>query len=107
MAKDVMVGAHSCIIDQKDKDARLEAGEVTIFPNCLGFRPVTPERVIDRSHLFNGGGRIFAEVLLGLLDADPGSYRSADPGWCPALPSAEQNRFSMADMLLFATETAP
>jgi hypothetical protein len=55
-------------------------------------------------HLGPVGGRIVAEVLLGLLDADPGSYRSADPGWHPTVPSAEPGRFTMADLLVFATE---
>jgi Animal haem peroxidase len=29
------------------------------------------------------GGRIVAEVMIGLLDRDPDSVRSADPGWRP------------------------
>ena len=33
------------------------------------------------------GGRLVAEVLLGLLDADPESYRALDPGWQPTLPA--------------------
>ena len=32
-------------------------------------------------HLGPVGGRIVAEVLIGLLDADLGSYRNAEPGW--------------------------
>ena len=53
-------------------------------------------------HLGPVGGRIVAEVLLGLLDADPGSYRNAEPGWQPVLPSTEPGRFTMADLLVFA-----
>ena len=41
-----------------------------------------------------------AEVLLGILDADPGSYRSVDPGWRPTLPS--QGTFGIIDLLAFA-----
>jgi hypothetical protein len=44
---------------------------------------------------------------VGLLDADTGSYGSADLGWSPTPPSAEQDRFTMADLLLFATEPSP
>jgi hypothetical protein len=44
---------------------------------------------------------------LGLLDADTSSYGSADLGWCITPPSAEQDRFTMADLLLFATESSP
>lgn len=187
-----------------------EVGDITIFPGCLGFKPVPPEKVIDWSHFFEVpganppqpsrrleaslthalielpeqivghteipehhslalrdlqrggalglpsgeavarqigvesltraecglegwagetplwyyvlkeaevraggehlgpvGGRIVSEVLLGLLDADPGSYRSADPGWRPTLPSAEPDRFMMADLLVFAKEPSP
>jgi hypothetical protein len=53
-------------------------------------------------HLGPVGGRIVAEVLIGLLDADPESYRNAEPGWRPVLPSTEPGRFTMADLLVFA-----
>ena len=53
-------------------------------------------------HLGPVGGRIVAEVLLGLLDADPGSYRSAGPGWRPGLPSSRTGHFTMADLVVFA-----
>jgi hypothetical protein len=45
------------------------------------------------------GGRLVAEVLLGLLDADPESYRTLDPSWQPTLP-AEGERFTLLDLLL-------
>ena len=48
------------------------------------------------------GGRIVAEVLLGLIDADAGSYRSVNPDWQPILPSAREGTFTMADLLRFA-----
>jgi hypothetical protein len=48
------------------------------------------------------GGRIVAEVLLGLLDADPTSYRSLQPDWKPELPARRANQFTMADLLRFA-----
>ena len=53
-------------------------------------------------HLGPVGGRIVAEVLIGLLDADPESYRNAEPGWRPVLPSTEPGRFTMGDLLVFA-----
>src|SRR5262249_49019460 len=34
------------------------------------------------------GGRIVAEVLVGLLRADPASYLSLEPDWEPVLPAA-------------------
>jgi len=53
-------------------------------------------------HLGEVGGRIVAEVLLGLLDADPGSYKSAEPGWRPTLPGANPGEFTMTDLRVFA-----
>jgi hypothetical protein len=48
------------------------------------------------------GGRIVAEVLVGLIDADANSYRVANPDWHPALPSQRAGEFTMADLLRFA-----
>jgi hypothetical protein len=48
------------------------------------------------------GGRIVAEVLLGLLDGDPTSYRSATTAWTPTLPGERAGHFTMADLLRFA-----
>lgn len=49
------------------------------------------------------GGRIVAEVLLGLIGADAGSYMNADTDWTPTLPAAQSGAFTMADLLRFAT----
>lgn len=48
------------------------------------------------------GGRIIAEVLLGLIDSDPGSYRNAATEWQPILPASQPGKFTMADLLRFA-----
>ena len=45
------------------------------------------------------GGRIVAEVLLGIIDGDPESYRAVDPGWRPDLP-ARGERFALTDVLV-------
>jgi hypothetical protein len=45
------------------------------------------------------GGRLVAEVLVGLLDADPESYRALDAAWEPTLPAAGE-RFALLDLLL-------
>lgn len=47
------------------------------------------------------GGRIVAEVLIGLLRADVDAYLTVDPGWRPTLPS-DAPAFSLADLLAFA-----
>jgi hypothetical protein len=31
------------------------------------------------------GGRVVGEVLVGIIDADPESFRSVDPDWQPTL----------------------
>ena len=48
------------------------------------------------------GGRIVAEVLVGLLKGDPSSYLRRAPGWTPELPSERPGQFGMGDVLRFA-----
>ena len=50
------------------------------------------------------GGRIVAEVLLGLIDGDPTSYRNAEAEWRPELPSSQVDHFTMTDLLRYAGE---
>jgi hypothetical protein len=48
------------------------------------------------------GGRIVAEVLVGLLQKDPNSYLYLNPSWKPAAPvTPVRGRFTMADLLTF------
>jgi Animal haem peroxidase len=51
------------------------------------------------------GGRIVAEVLISLIDADRRSYRSMEPAWQPALPGAQAGTFTIVDLLRFAGVT--
>jgi len=76
-----------------------------------GWRGETPlwYYVLKEAEVRNGGeylgevgGRIVAEVLLGLIDADPTSYRRAVTNWQPTLPSRQAGTFTMADLLTFA-----
>jgi hypothetical protein len=49
------------------------------------------------------GGRIMAEVLVGLLQRDPNSYLYLDPAWKPAPPLAPATgQFTFADLLRYA-----
>jgi Animal haem peroxidase/TAT (twin-arginine translocation) pathway signal sequence len=49
------------------------------------------------------GGRIVAEVLVGLLQKDPNSYLYLNPSWKPASPvTPVRGRFTMADLLKYA-----
>jgi len=52
-------------------------------------------------HLGPVGGRIVAEVLVGLLDGDPQSYFSQKPMWKPFLPAKTAGDFKMADLVKF------
>lgn len=52
-------------------------------------------------HLGPVGGRIVAEVLVGLLEADPASYLRQRPAWRPELPGAHAGDFTMADLISF------
>jgi hypothetical protein len=47
------------------------------------------------------GGRIVAEVLIGLLDGDPLSYLNVEPGWAPDL-GATPGQFTMPDLIRVA-----
>ena len=49
------------------------------------------------------GGRIVAEVLVGLLQRDPNSYLYLDPAWKPAPPIAPTaGQFTFVDLLRYA-----
>jgi Animal haem peroxidase len=54
----------------------------------------------DGDRLGPVGGRIVGEVLIGIIDADPESFRSVDRYWTPTLPSHEPERFGIADVLV-------
>ena len=62
------------------KEAELRAGGLTLGPV---------------------GGRIVAEVLIGLIQSDPSSYLVQKPTWTPTLTSAGAS-FRMRDFLTFA-----
>ena len=51
-------------------------------------------------HLGPVGGRIVAEVLVGLLEADPNSYLRHSRNWTPELPGRPD--FTMTDLVRFA-----
>src|SRR2546423_1679450 len=82
----------------------------------IGVTPLTAEErswphgtplwiyILDEARHLGGdrlgpvGGRIVAEVLIGLLRADPASHLSREPGWRPTLPAAGPV-FDLADLL--------
>jgi heme peroxidase len=77
---------------------------------AYGFQSSTPlwyyvlkeaQLVAGGLHLGPVGGRIVAEVLIGLLRSDQGSYLVQKPKWTPTLTSAGAS-FRITDFLTFA-----
>ncbi len=54
----------------------------------------------DGERLGPVGSLIVGEVLLGIVDADPESFRSVEPSWSPTLPGRVPDRFTLADLLV-------
>jgi hypothetical protein len=54
----------------------------------------------DGDRLGPVGGRIVGEVLVGIVDADPESFRSLDPNWTPTLRGRRAGAFGLADILV-------
>jgi Animal haem peroxidase len=57
------------------------------------------EKRAESAHLGPVGGRIVAEVLIGLLAGDPLSYLSVEPNWRPVLPAAVAGTFTLSDVI--------
>jgi hypothetical protein len=83
-----------------------ELGELKPY----GFEKSTPlwHYVLREAELRAGGltlgevgGRIVAEVLIGLIQSDPSSYLAQQPAWTPTLTAAGSS-FRMKDFLTFA-----
>jgi hypothetical protein len=79
----------------------------------FGFQECTPLwfYILREAHRRAGGerlgpvgGRIVAEVFIGVLHGDRNSYLRQDPQWKPTL-GARRGRFSMVDLLRVAGVT--
>jgi hypothetical protein len=53
-------------------------------------------------HLGPVGGRIVAEVFIGILQETAGNYLHDQPDWKPTLSSARSGTFTLTDLLTFA-----
>jgi hypothetical protein len=51
-------------------------------------------------HLGDVGGRIVAEVIVGIIRRDPESYLANDPSWRPTLPAHQPGTFKIRDLLV-------
>jgi Animal haem peroxidase len=90
----------------------LDSDEVGLA--AYGWRDETPlwfyvlketEALRDGNRLGPVGGRIVGEVLVGIVDADPESFRSVEPTWWPTLPARTPGRFGLADILVPGNRT--
>ena len=97
---------------RREGDGRHPSSAAT---TCVSFEPYGFERktplwyyVLKEAEVQAGGltlgrvgGRLVAEVLVGLLLSDPSSYLLQRPSWTPTLTSAGAD-FGMTDFLTFA-----
>jgi hypothetical protein len=89
-------------------------GEEPLTEEELGFDPYTnppplwhyilceAEKRENGQRLGAVGGRIVAEVFIGLAQHDPLSYLSVHPGWEPELPTGPNGKFDLPALLNFA-----
>jgi hypothetical protein len=63
--------------------------------------PVQPAMKINTPQLGPVGGRIVAEVFLGMLFGDNDSFLTADPEWVPTIGKAGKN-FALRDIVAYA-----
>jgi hypothetical protein len=82
-------------VPPKIREALLEATPLWYYILCEAAHAA------GGSHLGPVGGRIVAEVLVGLLEGDPSSYLSEDPTWQPTELGTEGD-FTIADLVKVA-----
>ena len=91
------LGLEPCTKDEFALDPAVWSGETPLFLYVLKEAEVQT----SGQHLGEVGGRIVAEVILGLLTCDPLSYLNAGNGWTPELAGAD-GRFTIAHLLAVA-----
>jgi Animal haem peroxidase len=124
---------HSLAERNLQRGLRLALPSGTTVARAMGFTPLSPNElgigdldaalamhpplwfyILKEAELLEGGrmlgpvgGRIVAEVLLGLLAHDPLSYLSVEPNWQPVAPMAKDDgSFDMPQLLRFAMQPA-
>ena len=71
----------------------------------IAFCQCTDQAAVSHGLLLGPvGGRLVAEVFIGLLQLDPDSYLSVQPNWVPTVPTHDgmPQSFRMIDFLTFA-----
>ncbi|RJQ75707.1 peroxidase [Pseudonocardiaceae bacterium YIM PH 21723] len=113
----------SLVMRNLTRGARLGLPSGQSVARAMGIRPLTDEQlalpkpgpaplwyyVLREAeilgmgrHMGPVGGRIVAEVFLGLLSGDNASYLRMEPGWRPFLPSLVKGDFTMPDLIKFS-----
>jgi hypothetical protein len=95
------LGEQQLLLDRLSPDVRkelLRAPPLWYYVLCEAQSELGQEG----RHLGPVAGRIVAEVLVGLLEADPSSYLHAKAPWKPTLPGAACGDFTMPDLVRFA-----
>lgn len=90
-----VLGTESLTADELDLRRQGWEGETPLWLYILRESSVRH----SGNRLGEVGGRLVAEVLFGLIAADPESYLAVDPAWSPTLP-ARGERFRLADILV-------
>ena len=89
---------HMCADVLTDDDLELPGGG----PAPLWYYILKEASVqADGQHLGEVGGRIVAEVFLGLMEKDPSSYLRNQPTWKPFLDAATSDDFTVPDLIKF------
>jgi hypothetical protein len=85
------------------QDADDRAQEFVVDESPLWYYVLSEARARGDGGLRLGptGGRIVAEVVNGLLEADPSSYVHAHPAWTPTFADPQSRSFTMADLVRF------
>jgi hypothetical protein len=82
---------------------KAEMGDAVLEPTLLWFYILKEaELQAGGEHLGPVGGRIVAEVVLGLLKLDKLSWINVDPTWTPTIPLAGDH-ITLGDIITFAT----
>ena len=88
--------------------APLDASELALPDRWTGETPLwyyvlkEAEARAGGDELGPTGGRIVGDVLVGIVERDPESFLSVDPGWHPTLREGE---FGIADVLMLVETT--
>jgi hypothetical protein len=91
----------------RSREELKEAAPLWYYILCETARAVDPEgRAEPGEHLGPIGGRIVAEVIAGLLDADSRSYLNRKAPWKPT-ELGTNGSFTMADLVKIAQEGVP